>query len=193
MGFIQAIVLCADDAHAVVVAIGDIQIALGIHTTPMWPIKSCRCSGAVVALTPKLTARNRGHNASGRINTANCVILSIDHQHVFLGVTTQRLGRAPRGGQSRTAITAVTAFASTGKGGDDTVGINFAKPIAATFANVRVTQTIHTDSSRPKDAGFRSGPTVAGSGPFARAGKGGDDTGLQIQTPDALILHVGNQ
>src|SRR5215467_6491268 len=152
-----------DHAHPVVDPVSDIQIALGVYAAAMRPLQtSCRGRTAV-AIAPLMPAGNGGDNAGNSINAADGIILGVHDDNVVVMIAPDGLGRPPGGGQGGTTVAAVAPLASTGKGGHDTVGIDFADTIALALADVGVALAIHADCPGPHNGGPRGRLTIPGA------------------------------
>src|SRR5215831_5650029 len=66
-------------AHAVVVGVGDIEIAGGVQPTAVRPGQASSGSGAAIALAAFVAAGNRGDDARAGVNPAYRVVLGVYH------------------------------------------------------------------------------------------------------------------
>jgi hypothetical protein len=73
------------------------------------------------------------------------------------------------------------------------VCVHLANTIPFTFADIRITSVVHAHGPRSEDAGGCRRTTISSPRLVPGPGKGGDDAGTQIQAPDALVLHIGNE
>src|SRR5262250_154444 len=73
------------------------------------------------------------------------------------------------------------------------MGVHPANTIPFSFADVRIASVVHTHGARPEDTGSGGRTAIPSPRLVPSARKGGDDAATQIQTPNALILHIGNK
>jgi hypothetical protein len=73
------------------------------------------------------------------------------------------------------------------------MGVHLTDAIAFAFADIRIASLVHAHGPRPEDAGSVSRTTISSPRLVPVPSKGCDDAGTQIQAPDALVLHIGNE
>src|SRR5262245_21225746 len=89
---------CPHYPHTVIVAIGDIDIALRVHVTAMRPVQSSRDGWPVVAGPTPTSPSDRRDDPSHRVNMTNGMVLGIHDQQVAVVVTPDGLGGSPGSG-----------------------------------------------------------------------------------------------
>src|SRR5262249_2622750 len=61
------------------------------------------------------------------------------------------------------------------------------------LTDVGIPVAIHAHGAGAQNTGRRRRTAITGAGFFSSSSKGGDDARMHIQTPDALVLDIGNE
>ena len=102
--------------HTVIVAIGNVDIPLRVHITPMRPVQSSRDGWTVVAGTTPTSSSNCRDDSSRRVNMTNGVVLGVHDQQVTVVITPDGLGGSPGSCKCWTTVATVATLASPGVG-----------------------------------------------------------------------------
>ena len=121
------------------------------------------------------------------------MVLGIHHQQVARRVAADGLGSAPRCRDGRPAVARISELTCSRYGRQCAVGIHLADAIALALGDVGDASTVGADRSCAEDAGLCCGEAVAAALLGAVAGEGGDDARIQVDAPNALVLHVCDQ
>src|SRR5262249_20897918 len=113
---------CPYHAHTMIIAIGNVDIALRVYVTPVRPVQpGSRCRPAI-ALTTLMAPGNGGDHTCRRINAADGMVLRINHYQVIVMVAAYSLRGSPGGCKGWSTVAVIATLASAGVGGHDAVG-----------------------------------------------------------------------
>src|SRR5262249_34091238 len=168
-------------------------MALRIYPAAVGPLQTGVRGEPSVAIASSMSAGDGNHDTGPGIDAADRMVFRIHHDDVVPMIAPDGFGRAPGGGEGRTAVAAVAALAGPGGRRHDATGIHLPNAVALTLADVRIALAIHADGAGAHDRSLRGGLPVPGSLLLAVAGESGDDAGLQIQMSYPLVLNVRDE
>src|SRR5215471_18105782 len=168
-------------------------MALRIYPAAVGPLQTGVRGEPSVAIASPMSAGDGDHDAGPGIDAADRMVFRIHHGDVVPMIAPDGFGRAPGGGEGRTAVAAVATLAGPGERRHDAAGIHLPNAVALTLTDVRITLAIHADRAGAHDRSLRGRLPVAGSLFLAVAGEGGDDAGLEIQASYPLVLNVRDE
>jgi len=79
--------LDADYPHAVVVAVGYVDVAIGVDATAVGPVHGGISGRSTITLTSQPSTGNGGDNPGNSVDAPDGVVLGIHHDDVVLGIT----------------------------------------------------------------------------------------------------------
>ena len=132
-----------DLADAVVVAIGDVEVALAVHRHGAGVVElclSCRAAVPAEALLPR--SRNGGDRPDG-IDLADAVVGGICDVEVALAVHRHASGKVELCLSCRAAVPAETVLPRSRNGGDRPGGIHLANTVVVAIGDVEIARAIH--------------------------------------------------
>ena len=177
-----------------VVAVGNVDGAVGGDAATVRPVKAGVGGRAAVAVAAAPPAGDGGHEAGGGVNAADGVVFGVHHDDIAGGVAAQGFGRAPGGVQRRAAVAGIAALRRrAGHGAHNAPGGDHAHAVAFPLGDIDIAAPVRAYGAGAQDAGLPGRHTVAAPRFLPVAGESVNQPGRQVQTADALVLNIGNE
>ena len=182
-------------ADAVVVRIGDVQVARGIYRhTARTRQAGAGGRAAVAGKAMCATARHGGDDAFGGLHAADAAVARIGDEQVARGVHRHTLGEAQAGGGGGAAVAGEAPGAGARHGGDDPTGpVHPADAVVELIGDVQVARGVHRHIGGDAQAGAGGRATVPGEARGAGARHGGDDACGGVHPADAAVARIGDE
>ena len=175
-------------ADAVIIRIGDVEVAGGIHGDASGIVQLGAGGLAVTAIACRSVSRHGGHRSVR--DFADAVVIRIGDVQVAGGIHGDAFGIVQLDGRGR-ALTAVACRSVSRHGGDDrSVGKNLADALVIRIGDVQVESRIHGDASGRVQLGA-GGQSVVAAESFRPVSRHRGDRSIENHA-DALVRGVGD-
>ena len=170
-----------DPADALVVGIGDIEIAGEIAGQPLRAVQQSSRGRQAVAAEAGCSPARHGLDGTFGVQLEDAVVTRVRDVYAAVG------GHCHAGRPGKGHV----AHGSARQGGDDALGIDLADRVVAIVGDVQAARRVHRDRVGELDGGGGGDPSVAGVVRVAVAGHGGDDA-FGGDFADAAVEPVGD-
>ena len=178
-----------DPADAVVVSIGDIEVARPVHRHAIGIVETRLSCRAAIPAEPLLSRARNGGDRPGGIHLADAVVVGIGDVEVACAVHRHAIGQVETRLSCRAAVLAEPT--TTRNGGDRPDGIDLADAAVVAIGDVEVARAVHRHAIGIVETRLSCRAAIPAETVLPRSRNGGDRPG-GIDPADAVVVAIGD-